>query len=206
MTRPGDRDVVLLVHGLARTSWSMAPLERPLEDAGFEVRAWSYPSFSADVAALGPSLRAEIERLEREPGVARVHLVGHSLGAIAIRAALHGDGDRPRCIGRVVMLAPPNAGSPLARQVEPLLGWWLKPLAALTDAEDGAVRCMPVPQGVEIGVIAARWDGKVPVASTHLPGETDHVVVNGLHGSLMLQPSVQRQVVAFLTTGKFEKA
>jgi pimeloyl-ACP methyl ester carboxylesterase len=204
MQAPKDRDVVLLVHGMARTSWSMAPLERPLEDAGFEVRVWSYPSFRSTVAEVSDSLRAEIARLDREPGVARVHLVGHSLGAIAIRAALN-DGC-PRRMGRVVMLAPPNSGSPLARQVEPVLGWWLRPLAELTDAEDGAVRCMAVPQGVEIGVIAARWDGKVPEASTHLPGETDHLVVDGLHGSLMLQPSVKRQVVAFLTTGKFERA
>jgi len=203
---PMPPEVVLLIHGMGRTSWSMSPLKRPLEDAGFEVRTWSYESFDTSIGQVGEALRAEIARVAEDPRVERLHLVGHSLGAVAIRWALSGETLHPSIrLGRVVMLAPPNGGSPMARSLEPILGWWIRPLAELSDEDGSEVRNMSTPSEIEIGVIAARWDEKVPVESTHLEGEADHLVVNGLHGTLMLQSGVQRQVVSFLQTGRFER-
>ncbi|MBI4881941.1 MAG: alpha/beta fold hydrolase [Planctomycetes bacterium] len=199
----GGRETVLLLHGMGRTAKSMSPLERRLEQAGYDVRCWSYPSLSEDTARLAARLRCELDRLGDDPSVSRVHLVGHSLGGVLARAALLPE--PPPKIGRVVLLAPPNQGSAAARVLAPLLGRFLKPLEGLSDAPGSAVQSLGQVEGVEIGVIAAAWDGKVPVQSTHLEEEADHVVVKGFHSFLMNQRVVQDQVLHFLREGKFSR-
>ncbi len=57
---------------------------------------------------------------------------------------------------------------------------------------------------IEIGIIAARFDGLVPIKNTHLPNEKDHVVVNATHNSLLLSKSVSDLIARFLKHGAFE--
>ncbi len=197
------RDVVLLVHGMGRGEGSMEPLAESLADAGFEPRLFGYDGVGDPPETSAARLREEFERLGRDPAVPRFHVVGHSLGNILARMALL-EG-RPESLGRVVMLAPPNQGSRWGRLLGPALGRIVKPLDDLSDAEGSPVRTLPPPDGVEFGVIAARFDGKVSVESTHLAGEADHLVVNGVHTFLMRQGEVQRQVAHFLREGRFAR-
>jgi len=197
---PAPRDLVVLVHGMGRTPLSMRPLARVLEQQGYDVLNWDYSSTGPTVAELGAQLAAAVRERPRGPG-ARVHFVTHSLGGIVVRAALARD--PPPDVGRVVMLAPPNQGARAADVAQPWVGWWLKPLAELGTGDGSTARTLPVPPGVEIGVIAGALDGKVSVEETHLAGETDHVVVPGTHSFLMLRSDVQALVLAFLATGHF---
>ncbi|MFH0944305.1 MAG: alpha/beta fold hydrolase [Planctomycetota bacterium] len=200
---PEPKETVLLLHGLGRTRFSMRPLERALQRGGFDAREWPYNSLSDSFASHADRLKAELLRLDQDPAVSRIHLVGHSLGGIVARAALR-DG-LPAKFGRLVLLAPPNQGSPLASTLAPLLGGLIEPLRELSDAPGSAVLQLRGPEGVEIGIIAASADGKVPVASTHLDGETDHLVVAGFHTFLMNQEEVQMQVLHFLRHGQFDR-
>jgi len=197
---PAPRDLVVLVHGMGRTPLSMRPLARLLEQQDYDVLNWDYSSTGPTVEELGAQLAAAVRERPRAPG-ARVHFVTHSLGGIVVRAALARD--PPPDVGRVVMLAPPNQGARTADAAQPWVGWWLKPLAELGTAEGSTARSLPVPAGVEIGVIAGALDGKVSVEETHLAGETDHVVVPGTHSFLMLRSDVQALVLVFLRTGRF---
>ncbi|HEX5010585.1 MAG TPA: alpha/beta fold hydrolase [Planctomycetota bacterium] len=194
------RDLVVLVHGMGRTPLSMRPLARVLEQQGYDVLNWDYSSTGPTVAELGTQLAAAVRERPRAPG-ARVHFVTHSLGGIVVRAALASD--PPPDVGRVVMLAPPNQGARAADAAQPWVGWWLKPLSELGTGDGSTARTLPVPPGVEIGVIAGGFDGKVSVEETHLAGETDHVVVPGTHSFLMLRSDVQGLVLGFLATGHF---
>src|SRR5262245_11861159 len=194
------RDLVVLVHGMGRTPLSMRPLARLLEEQGYDVMNWDYSSTGPTVAELGAQLDAAVRERPRAPG-ARVHFVTHSLGGIVVRAALASD--PPPDVGRVVMLAPPNQGARAADVAQPWVGWLLKPLVELGTGDGSTARTLPVPPGVEIGVIAGALDGKVSVEETHLSGETDHVVVPGTHSFLMLRGDVQSLVLAFLRTGHF---
>ena len=203
LPEPAPRDLVVLVHGMGRTPLSMRPLARVLEEQGYDVLNWDYSSTGPTVAELGAQLAAAVRERPRAPG-ARVHFVTHSLGGIVVRAALARD--PPPDVGRVVMLAPPNQGSRAADVAQPWVGWWLKPLAELGTGEGSTARTLPVPSGVEIGVIAGALDAKVKVEETHLAGETDHVVVPGTHSFLMLRSDVQALVLAFLRTGRFATA
>lgn len=196
---PGE--TVLLLHGLGRTRASFRSMHGRLEQAGYRVIDWDYPSFSRSIDQHAARLSERLRELDADPAVTRIHFVTHSLGGIIVRKALL-DGP-PAKTGRLVMLAPPNRGSRLARRTGPLLGRWIRPLRELSSAPDSVVNRMAAPQGVEIGIIAAARDGKVRVEDTHLPGETDHLVVPGFHTFIMNALVVQEQTLTFLRTGRF---
>jgi hypothetical protein len=200
---PPPHDVVLLVHGMGRTRFSMAPMASALENAGFEVVNFGYPSRSATVADLAEGLARRIAREEAREGVARVHLVGHSLGTILIRWVLANR--RPEDLGRVVMLAPPNRGSRRADMAAPWLTWLSAPLPELTTSDTSTVRLIPTPPDVPIGIIAGVHDGTVPVTQTFLDGPClcDHVVVPYGHTFIMRHRLVHELTVSFLTNGSF---
>lgn len=195
---PADR--VVLVHGMGRTKLSMFPVAWALERQGYEVLNWGYSSTCCTITELGDKLSAEL-RADEGSANRRVHFVGHSLGNIIIRSVLASD--PPENVGRVVMLAPPNQGSRAADRYAHALGWLLRPLPEVRSGEAGTARTLPLPEQVEVGIIAGRFDGKVSVAESHLIGEADHVVVPGAHTFLMNRSDVRRLTLAFLRQGRF---
>lgn len=198
------REVVLLLHGMGRTSASFRKMHAHLDRAGYRVIDWGYPSLRQTIDALAGRLGETLAALEADEGVLRIHIVTHSLGGIVTRAALV---ERvPGKMGRVVMIAPPNRGSNVARRLAPWLGGLMKPMRELSNAAGSGVNRLGVPAGVEIGIIAGDKDGKVMVADTHLPGETDHLVVPARHTFIMNAPIVLEQTLTFLRKGRFATA
>jgi triacylglycerol lipase len=199
--RQEPRELVVLVHGMGRTSFSMLPLAWMLEREGYEVLNWGYSSLCCSVADLGARLQRDVEE-RRGATSRRVHFVGHSLGNIIIRSMLTRE-NAPEEVGRVVMLAPPNQGSHEADRHWRSVGWLLRPIAELRTDGASTVHRLPRVENVPIGVVAGRYDGKVSVEETHLPEERAHVVVPGSHSFLMLRGDVQELVVGFLRHASF---
>lgn len=214
-------DTVVLLHGLGRTPLSMTRLARDLRAQGYDVRNLAYPSQRDDIRTLADSTLAPV--FASAPAGARIHFVTHSLGGILVRQYLQDHG-APASLGRIVMLAPPNAGSEI---VDRLRGWSFYravngPAGIQLGTTPGSVpgTLGPAPAGAEIGVIAGNrtlnplfssWlagpdDGKVTVASTHLAGETGHLTVPYSHTWLMWRRPVLTQIQAFLLTGRFTPA
>lgn len=193
------RDLVVVVHGMGRSRVSMALMAHSLEAEGYRVVNWGYSSTSDSIPALGEALA---RRVAREAHGARVHFVGHSLGNILVRWAIAHD--PPERLGRVVMLAPPNQGSREADRYAPWLGWFLRPLPELRTDRGSTVRSIPDPAGVEVGIIAGRYDGKVSVGEALLPGARDFTVVPAAHTFIMDRRDVRRLTAAFLRTGRFQ--
>lgn len=197
---PDDRrELVVLVHGMGRGRASMWLLGQTLEARGYRVLNWGYSSYADSVPALGAALADAVEA--SEGAAPRVHFVGHSLGNILIRWTLAHD--RPARAGRVVMLAPPNQGAQAADRWAPRLARVIPPIADLRTAPGSTARALPAPAGVEVGVIAGAYDGKVTVAETHLPGERAHVVVPAAHSFIMNRGDVHRLTLRFLREGRF---
>ena len=129
-------EVVLLLHGLMRSSSSMDPIEVELSRIDTETMklhpevakqrtavSFSYASTRDPIFAHSAALRELVENL---PGQPRISMVGHSMGNIVFRQAIgewqrNGDPKQvlPR-MNRVVMLGPPNQGSSFAANLSRL--------------------------------------------------------------------------------------
>jgi triacylglycerol lipase len=213
----GDREAVILLHGLGRSALSMRRLALRLGAAGYRVHNLGYPSTRLAPEQLVARLAMDVKRRLDAP---RVHFVGHSFGGIPARAYL-AEHELPN-LGRVVMLAPPNHGSELADffQGARLLRWALGPVAAvLGTGPDSFPNRLPPPR-FEVGVIAgtrpvnllgalvirAPSDGTVSVRSARLEGMADFATLPVSHTFIMESPRVAALVAAFLRAGCFHPA
>ncbi len=215
-----NEDVVLL-HGLGRTRWSMHGIARALARDGYRVTNLSYPSRSVPLESLADTWLPAQLAAHGIAGSTRVHFVTHSMGGLIVRRWLATSAAGTR-VGRVVMLAPPNAGSEVSERLRsfPPFRWF----TGVNGARLGTARTdLPCQLGpwpattADLGVIAGNrslnplfssWlpgedDGKVSVASTHLAGERDHRVVPYSHTWLGARTETLRHIRTFLAHGHF---
>lgn len=236
-------DTVVLLHGLGRTSASMARIAHALRQEGYRVVNVSYPSRRQPIEWLATTwLPAQLGAAAQSPGPAiatgrsgaaanpaarsaaapKIHFVTHSMGGIMVRLWLRECGP-PANLGRVVMLAPPNAGSEISDQMRSgvCFRWFTgRNGARLGTGADSLPRSLgPWPARADLGIIAgdrplnrlmasrlpAPSDGKVSVASTHLAGERDHLVLHYSHTWIGWRRETIAQVTAFLRAGRFDR-
>lgn len=211
-------DGVVLLHGIARRSRSLAGLERELSSAGYATLNLDYPARRASLQQIAAGLHEPIARFA--DGLdSRLHFVTHSMGGLVARAyiAQH----RPKLLGRVVMLAPPNEGSEIADLLHgnPLYRAFFGPAGVelTTTRPDGLTQLLgeiDYPLGVIAGdrslyplsslLLPNPNDGRVSVTRTQVAGMSDHITLHATHPLIMRNRKAIRQTLHFLGHGRFD--
>lgn len=216
-TREADhaakQETVIVFHGLGRTETAVWLLARRIEAAGFQVVRIGYNSLDDPPDRILAEVRREVDafcKASRNP----VNFVGHSLGGLIIRGYLAES--RVCTLGRVVLIATPNSGTPLVDTYRD--SWWInlagpaaKSLGTDPKSFPNSLPAPDYPVGIIAGVgesplvdmIPGKDDGLVPLESTKTANMTDFIAVDSNHLSMRYSQEVAQQTIAFLKTGHF---
>lgn len=216
---PPSRQSIILLHGFGGHPLQTALLARRLCASGYDVANLGYPSWRWPIARILDHLHQRIA--STTPEAPAVHFVGHSMAGLLLRAYLARH--RPPRLGRVVMLGTPHGGSELADLCyrlhldRPILN---QAGALLRTQRDPAIQALFGKIDYPLGIIAgdrpmtgalpallfrAPNDGKVSVAATHCPGQSDHMVMPVAHTAMIYSRPVADQVAHFLRDGRFPR-
>ena len=214
-----NREFVVLLHGLSRTSRSMRPIKKALEKNGFSTFNLNYPSRKKPIEELSEFVIEKINQNFSDTPVHTLHFVTHSMGGIILRQIMKLS-PLPN-LGRVVMLGPPNQGSEIIDRLGPFK---LIPLIngpaclQLGTSPDGFIQSLG-PVKFDLGVIAGNRsinpflsflipgvdDGKVSVERTKVEGMNDFLEVPRSHSFMMGNQTIQKETIYFLKNGHFSK-
>jgi hypothetical protein len=208
---------VVLVHGLWMNGLELSMLGHRLRhDHGCDVRTFSYPTMSGNVAEICGALSDFACQMARE---GRVHFVAHSLGGVLVHRTLsQWSVGRPG--GNAVLLGSPLNGSKAARgaarwpMLRPLLGpHVLTELVEPRACSWCGARALGVIAGtlrMGTGQFFAHFDeendGTIAVSETRIPGLADHLVVPHSHFGMLYARDVADQAAHFLRNGRFAAA
>ncbi len=215
--------VVIVLHGLIRTTDSMLKLGRFLEEnSNLTAVPFEYASTRKRVAYHAKALSSVIDSLGSE--VTEVNFVAHSMGNIVVRHYLSDLSEskttQPPQFGRMVMIGPPNQGSRMATVLKRSFMFNMIAGPAGRELGDGWEKLEPhlATPSFEFGIIAGGQSDKqkisnfilygkddftVSVSETRLPGATDSLVKPLLHSTMMRKPMTLEATLRFLEHGYF---
>jgi len=190
--------LVVLLHGLGRTRYSMRRIDQALAGAGMSTARLDYPSTRRTIQDHAETVATLLDNV---PTPIRLSFVTHSLGGLIIRQLLERDASWRPSVRGILMLAPPNQGAALARSLDtPVLRAVMGP--SFVQLVEGIATSLPVPD-VPTSIFAgrvgnSRTDGLVTVEETKLAGMAEHHVVPSIHTFVMNHPAAIERAVSFL--------
>lgn len=204
---------IVYVHGLWLTGYEAWLLgHRVRERYGYEWRTFHYASAVQSMAEISTALQAYVARIEAP----QVHLVGHSMGGIAILRMMARQPEFPP--GRVVFMGTPAQPSRAARSLaRNPLGRMILGRAANDELVNQEQRAWASER--ELGLIVGTQelglarlvvnfeepnDGVVTVAETAIAGASARIELPVAHSSMLFSARVAAAVGSFLSTGKFD--
>ena len=214
--QPPGRHLVLLVHGILRSGGTFKALEEALIGLGYDAVAISYPSSRGTIEEHAKGLA---ELLDRRDGTETVSFVTHSMGGLVVRHLLARDGAWKNRIDidRIVMIAPPNQGSAIARVIKDLPPYRLiygEAGQELTPAQVSRVPALTHSFAIIAGgksdgrgfnpLLPGDDDGTVAVDEARLEGAAGFLVVPEIHTLISNHPITIQATVNFLNHGSFE--
>lgn len=216
---PPSGEVVVLIHGILRSSRSMSRIAGGVRKAGLSAEPFDYPSTLKPIEESARYLESVVASFP--PAVTKISFIVHSMGGLLVRAYLKRAGETVDSrLHRMVMIGVPNYGANLATMLasQPAFRFVFGPAGPELADEMGAAATLPTPafpfaviagnRGTESGynpLVPGDDDGTVSVASARLAGAADFMAVRGLHSTLMFQPAVVDAAVRFVQTGSLRE-
>ena len=192
---PADQPPVLLIHGYLATRGSLHLLEQHLTERGLVVMSYPLgPVNLGDIRDSAGLIARKVESIVAQTEIARVDIVGHSMGGLVGLDYLKRLGGRHR-VRRLIMLGTPAQGTWSA-----LLGLVTAPLGlASLQLLPGSpflreLAERPLPKGAEVVSIGAVRDWLAPLSSTVLDG-VRHIALPTGHSGLLVDAEVAEVVV-----------
>jgi pimeloyl-ACP methyl ester carboxylesterase len=218
-----NAEFVVLLHGILR-SLDMLPLTLYLQRKGYNAANIMYHPRDHNLESLVDDIDAKIRSSKNYSDDKKLHFVTNSMGGLIARYYIAAR--KPKNLGRVVMLCPPNTGSEHAdflvnnRHLSGLSRKMLGPaLDQLVTTYKHPENEITYPLGIIAGSVSINplalialpkknvgpHDGMVPVERTKIAGMKDHIVVPSTHTFMMFNPGVMRQVANFLKDEQFKR-
>jgi pimeloyl-ACP methyl ester carboxylesterase len=220
MPAAGEKETVVLLHGILRRKVDMTLIAHRLESEGYHVINLGYPSREKSIEELRDHIHAQLSAMDEFNNASKVHFVTHSMGGLVARHLIHAH--RPANLGRVVMLSPPNQGSELADFMldHPRLQSVYKKLYGpagkqlTTNFNHGIPDSVDYPLGIIAGTGATNPltkrilgpndnDGTVSVERMKIDGMADIIEIPAMHSFMMFKVKIIDQTVHFLKHAKF---
>ena len=184
----------------------MQALANAMAEHGYDAYNYDYPTSKHTIQEHADIFLANLRKiLATLPVDEKVFFLTHSMGGLLLRTALvQMREEECRRITAIVMLGPPNQGSHLAYLGKlPFVEDFNASLADMTPESDSHTMTIPAPPYLPpVCIIAGDSDGKVPLSSTHLPGnaETKHIIVPATHPGLRNPDNVLQHILEFFAT------
>ncbi|MEP3478875.1 MAG: alpha/beta hydrolase [Fuerstiella sp.] len=211
--QPETGRVVLLIHGIGRSSKCFSALVRALNAEGLRTIAFDYPSTRISIQQSVSYLQSVLDHL---PDVEHIDVVCHSMGGLLLRSLLSTSCESR--FSRAVFLGVPHHGAEVADYLKrnPLFKMVMGPAGQqlVTDPASG-MNHMPIPE-FEFATIAGGKgssrgfnpllpgdnDLTVTVESAQLEGSSDSLRLPVIHSLLMSDKRCIAAMIRFLETGR----
>ena len=212
--QPDTGHAVIYLHGIGRSSRSLAPILKAMPGHGYVHIPMEYPSTRVTLEQSAGYLHSVIKSLT---AVSKISFVVHSMGGLVVRRYLKDHHDQR--LHRMVMLGTPNNGAELADMLRQ--NFFFRKIYGPAGQElisdpTGTIRSLPTPP-FEFGIIAGGRgddrgfnrllpgddDGTVTVASARLAGASDYLRIPKIHTFLMSDATAIAAVQHFLEHGRF---
>jgi len=200
-----NKDYLILIHGLKRSSLSMKKLEKHFSKLEYIVLNFNYPSSKFKIGKLSKNYLKPFIEKNCNDKKKKINFITHSLGGILLRYFLANN--KLKQLNKIVMLAPPNKGSKYAdffskiKLANMIMGPALKQLK--TD-KNSIPNKIITKQTNKIGIIAGKFDDKVPADFAKLKGMADFLIVPHVHSFIMYGDKVIEASENFLKNGEFK--
>jgi uncharacterized alpha/beta hydrolase family protein len=209
---------IYLIHGFGGLGLEMEKIQESIQKEGFTTEIYVYKSLIVDIDSVSNNLILTIQKEQFDT----VSFVTHSMGALVVRSMYEKLDSLTGFpfVHRIVMIAPPNNGSPVAdffsqfKFVKYIIGPNINNLT--TNKITGAAK-YPLPT-CEVGLIAGSFGGKrgfnmfinsdndgvlIP-ENTKMGIEKDVIFVKSWHVGLLFNKKVIRYINNFIQKGKFK--
>ncbi|MDX8431672.1 MAG: alpha/beta hydrolase [Candidatus Algichlamydia australiensis] len=209
-------DIVVTVHGYARTHKSMHKMGRALQKNGYNLYHFDYLSRSQSIEESTEDFVTFLREISKQHPDSQINFVTHSLGGILLRAAVN-DPNCPKIAkqGSAILLGPPNRGSRLAKRIALILKLMGRGAGNDLAKNRDFSYLGDFPESMKVTIIAGTFgcnplipfpnDGKVALSETLLDTPHKFFEVSACHSMMMSNSKVITTILEELNAQNYSR-